>query len=206
MSTFILLILGLFLSALGAIAPGLINLAVAERTMKRGFRPGIMVAIGAAVTQLIYTFIAIFFIDAITKNAMIGDFIRWTAVLVFLILGVFYLSRKVTVPKQVEVGSSHKHFGYGMMIAAMNMLIIPTWIFIGLWLRSYGYDFAGLRDILTIALGSGLGAMGIFLGYVYLARYIVNRLANVTKYINKTLGYIFIGLATVQLIRIYYYY
>ncbi len=201
-----LLLLGTVFSVLGALAPGLINLAVAERTIKRGHRPGIMVAFGASITQLTYTFIALFFIDVLTKNATIGQFIQWLAVVVFLLLGLFYLIRKPSMKKKVGAGSNRKNFGYGIFIAAMNMLIIPTWIFVGIWLRSAGYEISGLLAILAVAMGSGLGAFLVFFGYVQLARYIVDRLDDVSKYTNKALGYVFLGLATVQLIRIYYQY
>jgi threonine/homoserine/homoserine lactone efflux protein len=196
---------GVLFSAIGATAPGLINLAVAERTIKRGFRPGVMVAFGASVTEFLYTFIAIFFIDVIIKNAVIGQSIRWIAVFVFIGLGVFYLIKKPGVVKTSEVGSSRKHFGYGSLIAAMNMLIIPTWIFLGLWLRSNGFDFRNLLDILFLSLGSAAGAFLVFLGYVYLGKYIVDKIENISRYTNKALGFIFLSLATVQLIRLYYY-
>ena len=199
------LLFGITFSGLGAIAPGLINLAVAERTIKRGVKPGIMVAFGSSVTEFIYTFIAIFFSDVIVKNAIVGQFIQWMAVVIFLGLGFFYLVRKATIKKKAERGSNRKHFGYGIFIAAMNMLIIPTWIFLGFWLRSSGFDFTGILDIITLAFGSALGAFIVFFGYVHLAKYIVSRIEDVTRYTNKVLGMIFIGLATFQLFRIYYY-
>ena len=203
MNLIYLLLAGIVLSALGALAPGLINLAVAERTIKRGHRPGVMVAFGSAVTEFIYTFIALFFIDVISKNAVVGQFIQWMAVAVFLLLGIFYLVRKPGLKRKKEQGSNRKHFGYGFVIAAMNMLIIPTWIFLGFWFRSIGLDFSTLVDIVVLSLGSALGAFTVFFGYVHLAKYIVDRIEDVTKYTNKALGTIFVSLALFQLVRIY---
>ncbi len=89
-----------------------------------------------------------------------------------------------------------------MAIAGMNMLIIPTWIFIAVWLKGNGFDFTHLREILSISLGAGVGALLIFLGYVRLSRFILARMSKVIKYTNVFLGLIFITLAIYQLLRI----
>ena len=199
-----LLLAGILFSALGAIPPGLINLSVAERAMTRGRRPGIMVAIGAALTQLIYTFIAVYFIDTIIKNEIITESINWAACIIFLGLGIYYLFKKATIVKPSRTSSDRKHFGYGIVIAGMNMLIIPTWIFIAVWLKSNGFDFTAIREIIFISLGSGVGALLIFIGYVRLSGYILTRMSSVVKYTNRFLGVIFISLAAYQLIRLLY--
>ena len=136
-----LFLFGVIFSALGAVPPGLINLAVAVRTITRGYRAGIMVSLGAGVTQLIYTFISVYFIDTIIKNAIITQTINWIAGIIFLILGLYYIVKKVRKIQPVKDTSDSKHFGYGIGIAAMNFLIIPTWIFVAVWLKSNGFDF-----------------------------------------------------------------
>ncbi|NND35217.1 MAG: LysE family transporter, partial [Saprospiraceae bacterium] len=169
---------GVLFSALGATAPGLINLSVAERTLTRGVRPGMMVATGAALTQLIYTFIAVYFIDVIIKNEIITESINWAACVIFLGLGVFYFFKTAATVKPSKSASDRKHFGYGLVIAGMNMLIIPTWIFIAIWLKSNGFDFIAIREIIFISLGSGIGALLVFVGYVRLSRYILDQKSN----------------------------
>ncbi|NND09309.1 MAG: LysE family transporter [Saprospiraceae bacterium] len=197
-------LLGVFFTALGALPPGMINLSVAERSIQRGFNSGIMVALGAAVTEFVYTFVSIYFIDTIIKNEVIGSMIKWTMVFVFFILGTYYLIKKVEAVQTKIAGSGSRDFGYGIVVAAMNMLIIPTWIVIGLWMRGNGFDFVHISEILLISLGSALGGFIVFAGYVRLGRFIVNRMEKVTRYTNRFLGAIFLGLATVQLLRIFY--
>lgn len=197
-------ILGFFFTALGALPPGMINLSVAERSIQRGFKSGIMVALGAAVTEFGYTFISIYFIDTIIKSEVIGSMIKWTMVLVFFVLGIYYLFKKVEAAQTKITPSGSRDFGYGIFVAAMNMLIIPTWIVIGIWMRSNGFDFVNISDILLISAGSALGGFLVFAGYVRLGQFIVNRMEKVTRYTNRFLGAIFVGLATIQLFRIFY--
>ncbi len=194
--------LGVILSALGAITPGLINLAVANRTIRKGARPGVMVALGASIIQLVYAFIAVYFIDIIIKNAAITTTINWVGVVVFLSLGLLYLLKKPKPMVRVESSGDSRHFGYGLGVAAMNMLIIPTWIVIALWLKGWGYDMHSLTEIFLLSLGSALGALAVFILYVKMADYIFNRMSSVVKYTNRFLGIVFLSLAIFQLARI----
>lgn len=199
-----LFLFGVVFSALGAIPPGLINLAAAERTITRGYRGGLMVSLGAGVTQLIYTFVAVYFIDIIIRNAIITETINWIAGIIFLVLGLFYIVKKVKKIQPVRNTSDSKHFGYGMAVAAMNFLIIPTWIFVSVWLKGNGYDFTHLREILFISLGSAIGAVFIFVGYVRMSRYVILKMSRIIKYTNRFLGFVFLSLAAYQFLRIFY--
>lgn len=203
MSIIYLFVIGVFFSALGALAPGIINLAVAMRTIYVNRRAGVMVTLGAGLVELIYTFIAIFFIDLILGNGSITKYIDYFALLVFLSIALFYAFSKPQKPKADKSKSSmSKHFGYGIVVAAMNMLIIPTWLFIGAWLRSNGFDFNFVGNIISISLGSAVGAMIVFLGYVRLGAYIVRKLSKVIRYTNRFLATIFFILAAYQLFKI----
>lgn len=199
-----LFLFGVIFSALGAIPPGLINLAAAVRTITRGYRAGLMVSLGAGVIQLFYTFISVYFIDIIVRNAIITETINWIAAIIFLGLGFFYIFKKVKKIQPVENTSDSKHFGYGIVVAAMNFLIIPTWIFVAVWLKGNGYDFTHFREILFISLGSALGAIFIFIGYVRMSRHIIQKMSRIIKYTNRFLGVIFLSLAAYQVLRIFY--
>jgi threonine/homoserine/homoserine lactone efflux protein len=199
-----LFLFGVSFSALGAIPPGLINLAVAKRTITRGYRAGIMVSLGAGITQWVYTFISVYFIDIIIKNAIITQTINWIAGAIFLLLGLFYIIKKVKPIQPLQNMSDSKHFGYGIAVAAMNFLIIPTWIFIAVWLKGNGFDFTHFREILIVSLGSAMGAIFIFIGYVKMSRYILLKMSRIIKYTNRFLGLVFLSLAAYQFVRIFY--
>lgn len=204
MSIWEYIIIGMLFSAIGALAPGMINLAVAERTIRKGYRSGVMVTLGAGVIEFLYTFLAIYFIDQLTQNKSIGKFITWTAAAIFLFLGFYYLLRKAKPIKPVITRSSSRDFGLGVGVAAMNMLIIPTWLFIGIWMRGQGYDFLHMGHIVLVSIGSALGACLVFLGYVKLGSYVVSRMETVTQYTNKFIGTVFLVLSVVQCFRALY--
>ncbi len=199
------LMLGCILGAVMALTPGLINLAVAERTIRRGYRAGVQVTLGAGVMEFIYTFLALYFIDVIIQNRSIGLFLKVGAVFLFFGLSIFYLLRKAEPINQPRSKPTTRDFVMGMGVTAMNLLIVPTWIFLGLWLRSYGLPFEEMKDMVFLSLGSALGACIVFLGYVKLGNYIVNKLEKVTAYTNKFLGIVFLAIATIQTVRLIYF-
>ncbi len=200
-----LFLFGISFSALGAMPPGLINLAVAQRTITRGYRAGIMVALGSGVTQLIYTFVAVYFIDIIVRNTIITDTINWFAGVIFTTLAVIYLTKRVGSVEPVRSDSDSRHFGYGIGVAAMNFLIIPTWIFIAVWLKGNGCDFTHLQEIVIVSLGSAAGAVLIFTGYVRMSSYIMQKMSRIIRYTNRFLGVVFLSLAAYQFFRIFYF-
>ncbi len=195
-------------SAVGALPIGMINLSVAERTIKKGILAGVMVAIGATIIEFTYTFLALYFIDFFLKNEVVGQAIKTIAIFIFIALALFYWFRKYKPVAEMKSGrySKSRNFGLGMGIAALNMLILPYWIFLGLWFKSNQIRFATASDILFMSLGSALGALFVFLLYVRLGGFIVGKISKVSYYTNKTLAVLFFSLAVVQVIRIAYGY
>ncbi|MDH3650320.1 MAG: LysE family transporter [Saprospiraceae bacterium] len=192
-------------SAIGALPVGMINLSVAERTIHRGSRAGLMVALGACVIELCYTYIALYFIDFFVRNEAISQVIKTIAIFIFLVLALYYWSRKVTPSKQSDSKyPNSRNFGLGVGVAAINMLIIPYWIFLGLWLKANGLLFDSVVDISSLAIGSMMGALLVFLLYIRLGRYIVGRMEQVSYYTNKALAILFLSLAIIQLVRVVY--
>jgi threonine/homoserine/homoserine lactone efflux protein len=205
MNLLILFIIGIVLSAGGALPVGLINLSVAKRTINRGAKSGLMVALGASIIELLYTFIAVYFVDFLVRNEIISQFIQIAAFCIFLCLGIYYMLKKTKEVEQPIRKSKARDFVLGIGISSMNMLIIPYWMFLSFWLKSNGFEFSGFNSILILSLGSTLGAFLVFILYIKLGSLIVNKLHMVTVYSNKFLGILFFGLAIFQVIRYWYY-
>ncbi len=192
------------LSALGALPVGLINLSLANRTIERGRKAGLAAATGAMLVEFIYTFVAVYFIDILVRNETIGQSIKLFSMIVLLVFAIYYLTKKSSPSKQVEVKKSDaRNLFYGIGIAGINMLIIPYWIFIGAWLKSNGFIFDEISSILLIAAGSALGAMAVFLVYVWLGMRVLGKLDRVAHYTNKVIGVLFLILAVVQCVRVF---
>ena len=74
------------------------------------------------------------------------------------------------------------------------MLIVPFWIFLGIWLESNGILFHEKIEVIIFSLGSALGALLAFLGYILLSEFIVKKSKEIKRYANRAIGIIFLGL------------
>ena len=122
---------------------------------------------------------------------------------VFFALGFYHLLKKTKTI--LDSKGEYKTFDFikGILLAAMNLLIIPFWIFLAIWLKSYGFDFNSTSQILVFSLGSALGALVIFLLYTKLGRFVVNKIQKVSFYTNKTVGVLFLLLAMYQFTQLF---
>lgn len=206
LTLFIYFMLALLISGAGTLPPGLINLAIADRTIKRGFRSGLTMIAGAAITEFVYTFVPLFFIDRITRNPQIEYGLQIAVTVIFLILAAVYYFKKteVILPPNM-VSRKRRDFGYGLWMAAMNLLIIPYWVFISIWLGSNGFPIDTWAQILMCALGSTAGAGLVFFLYARLGKFIVKRSAEITRSINQIIAGLFLLLGLFQLGRLLFY-
>lgn len=191
------------LSALGSMPIGMITLKVAEKTIHDGYRSGVMLSLGATVIEFFYTFVALTSMDFFLQNSSVNSYINFLAMAVFFTLGFYHLFKKVKPVLDSE--GEYKTFDFikGILLASMNMLIIPFWIFLAVWLKNYGYSFSSTGEILAFSVGSALGALVIFLLYSRLGRFIVNKIQKVSFYTNKTVGLLFLALGMYQLIQLF---
>ncbi len=206
LTLFIYFMLSLLISGAGALPPGLINLAIADRTIKRGFRSGLVMLAGAACTEFFYTFIPLFFIDRLSRNPHIEYALQIAVTGIFLILAaVYYFKKTDVILPTTKVSSKRRDFGYGILMAGMNLLIIPFWVFISIWLGSNGFPIDTWGQILTCALGSTAGACLVFVLYARLGKFIVKRSDEITKSINQIIAGLFLLLGLFQLGRLLFY-
>lgn len=206
MTLFIYFMLAMLISGAGTLPPGLINLAIADRTIKRGFRSGLIMVAGATFTELLYTFLPLFFIDRITRNPHIEYALQIAVTIIFLVLAaVYYYKKSEVILPTTKVSSKRRDFGYGLWMAGMNLLIIPFWVFISIWLGSNGFPIDTWAQIISCSLGSAAGASLVFFLYARLGKFVVNRSDEITRSINQIIAGIFLLLGLFQLGRLLFY-
>ncbi len=191
------------LSALGSLPVGMITLKVAEKTIYDGYRSGLMLSLGATVIEFLYTVVALIGMDIFLKNLEVNSFFNVLAMTVFFILGFYHLFKKAK--PALHSKGEYKTFDFlkGILLASMNMLIFPFWVFLAVWLKGYGFAFSSYEQILVFSIGSALGALVIFLAYSRLGRLVVNKMQSVSFYTAKAVGMLFLLLGIYQLIRLF---
>ena len=165
-----------FLSAMGSMPIGMITLKIVEKSIHDGYRSGVTFALGATVIEFLYTYFALVFMDFFLDNVEANSFMNIVAMIVFFGLGFYHLLKKAKVVLEGDGSYNSFDFVKGIMLASMNMLIIPFWIFLVIWLKNYNVEISTHAQILAFSIGSGLGALVIFLLYSWLGKFIAQRL------------------------------
>ena len=181
-------------------------MTVADTTIKKGFKAGIMVAIGASFVELIQSFIALKFTWIFVENPTIESALDIIALVVFWGLGLYYLLlAKPANPKAKKELEDSKMTGIfkGMAVSSVNVLVFPYWIFYGTYLTSKEWMRMENEFIYLFVLGVMSGTFLLLCLYAKLGQLITNRAEKLTGYVNKFIGLIFIGFGLYQAFRMW---
>ncbi|MEM1322643.1 MAG: LysE family transporter [Bacteroidota bacterium] len=199
------LLLGFTLSFIGSLPIGMINMTVAETTIRKGMKAGLIIALGASLVELLQALVAIKFSSIFTSNPDIGQFIQWIAVPILLGLGLYYLTRKEKPqqqsPETPEKAAKLPQFSKGLFISALNVLAIPYWIFYGSYLRAEGWLMTN-SSLLIFATGVMLGTFVLLWLYARLSLAIVSKVQRIAHFTNQFIGIIMLLFGIFQLIRV----
>jgi threonine/homoserine/homoserine lactone efflux protein len=204
------LLLGIFLSFLGILPPGLINMTVAKVSMKEGKTRAFFFAIGATVIIIIQTLLALLFAKFLDKNPSIILLFREAGLVVFAALTFyfFYTPKKISIPKKnIKLKSKKSRFFLGMLLSSLNFFPIPFYVFASITLSFYNlFDFAK-SSIYCFAVGSGVGAMLAFYCYITFFKKLETKADFMIQNMNYIIGTItgIVSLATLANVINYYY-
>lgn len=182
---------------------GLITVTVAQRTIEAGKKAGYMLSFGATVIEFIYTYIALYGLTFFQENVATNYYMQVFATVVFFAFGLYNFFKESQPPTTTSDNYDYFDFGRGILVAAMNILIIPFWLFIALWLSGYDMIFDSQANIIVFSIGSALGALAVFIGYAELGHYILARIGKIVKYTNKIVGVVFVILGIYQLTQLF---
>ncbi|MEM9987562.1 MAG: hypothetical protein AAF804_20925, partial [Bacteroidota bacterium] len=122
----LLFFIGLALSYLGSMPPGLINLTVTQLAFNRGLTSAFWASVGAALVEGVQAWIAISFSSLFEAHADWQFRFRIAATLIFLALAGYLALGSKDAPKGKEWPRS-KSFLVGVSVSALNLLAFPYW-------------------------------------------------------------------------------
>ena len=196
-------IISFIISAIGSLPTGLITLTIMQRTLEAGKKAGYMLSFGATVMEFVYTYIALYGLTFFQESVATNYYMQVFATVVFFGFGFYNFFKESNPPTTPSNDYDYFDFGRGFLVATMNVLIIPFWLFIALWLGNYEFTFDTQTNIIVFSIGSALGALAVFIGYAELGHYILARIGKIVKYTNKIVGVIFVILGFYQLSQLF---
>lgn len=192
----LLFIAGFLLSLLGSIPPGLISLSVSQTAIARGIQAAFALAAGAAFAEFFQAWAAVALTDWFLSHPAAEKGFHWAAVPVFLILGVqlIFFAKPARPDQPFVQGSLFRQFGKGVLISAFNLLAIPYWFVYCGSLKVQGIWQEGIHFTLIFALGVSIGTFFALGLYALLSQLILQRSSDISRYANRIIGVIFLGL------------
>lgn len=163
MSLFINFIIGLIASIVGVIPPGLLNMTAAKISMKEGRKKAFLFTLGVSVTVLFQTLIALIFARYIERHPEIVDMLQKVALGIFISLTIYFFFIAKNSPTETVQDVNHSktnRFFSGILLAALNLLPIPYWVYLSITFSTFGWFSFSQPDIWACVIGS---AIGVFL-------------------------------------------
>lgn len=158
--------IGFTASFVGVIPPGLLNMSAAKISMKEGRKRALLFSVGVSVTVIVQTYIALVLARYLDKNPDVIDVLQKVALGIFICLTIYFFFIAKDTRRELPatmVKSKTNRFFNGMMIAALNLLPLPYWVYIGVTFAAFGWFSFAQTDLIATVIGSGIGTL-IMLG------------------------------------------
>jgi threonine/homoserine/homoserine lactone efflux protein len=120
---------GLFISFLGALPLGTLNVAVMQISVSDGIAPAIYFSIGALLVEIVYVRVSLVAMDWVRKQKKLFRWLEWITLLIVVALAVssFIAATDPKVEKNVILSHTIHRFWLGVMMSAINPVQIPFW-------------------------------------------------------------------------------
>ena len=165
------LIIGFFVSSVGILLPGLLNMTAAKISLRDGRQRAVVFAMGASTVIFIQTYIAVSFAKFINSHPEIIELLEEVGFGIFTVLTVYFLflakRKKPKVEEEVvKLRSRTGNFFLGTLLSSLNFFPIPYYVFVSISLAKYGYFSFGHLYVFLFVLAAALGALAVFYLYI----------------------------------------
>ncbi|MBO9201631.1 MULTISPECIES: LysE family translocator [Niastella] len=197
---------GMFISFLGTLPLGTLNVAAMQISVSDGIRPALYFSLGALLVEIIYVRISLVAMDWVQKQERFFRWLQWFTVLIILALAItnFIAAASPHVKKNVILSHTIHRFWLGVVMSAINPAQIPFWF--GWSSALYTKKVLLPRNDIYNAYICGIG-VGTFVGnavFIFGGQLIVTRLNANQGIISWIIGGVFAITAIIMSYRIIY--
>lgn len=170
--------------------------ALVQTSISRGTQKGLLIAVGAMISDAMYIFMALFATSFISEELPKYDkWIRIAALVSFILIGIRTIIKSSKVLQTGDIGEKPNYYfiSKGFLLNKLNPMILITWIGITAYLRSsLLYDLTHLMVFFIAVMSSVFGTQA---GICYFSNRIKKVLSEQFIHrMNILIGIVFIGL------------
>jgi len=196
-------ITGLFISFLGTLPLGTLNIAAMQISVSDGIRPALYFACGVLLVEIIYVRMSLVAMDWVRKQQRLFRILEWATLFIILALAVasFVAASDPGVKKNVILSNTMHRFLLGLMMSAINPMQIPFWFGWSTVLFTKKVLLPQNNHYNSYIGGIGLGTFAGMCLFIFGGRFLVESLNAHQKMLNWIIGGIFAATALIQLWR-----
>lgn len=127
---FRIILTGIFISFIGALPLGTVNIAAMQLALTDGLQAGILFALGMIIPDLFYVLATLRAMQWIQKQKKLFTALEWVTLLLVLGLAAanFYAAFQPAVHKNILLSSTLPPFFLGVVMNGVNPMQIPFWL------------------------------------------------------------------------------
>ena len=198
---FRIFITGLFISFLGSLPLGTLNIAAMQIAITDGIQPALLFSLGSLTAEVIYVRLSLIAMDWVRKQQKLFRILEWVTLLIVLALAAssFYAAIHPKVTKNVILSSTLHRYFLGLIMSALNPVQIPFWFGWSTVLYTKKILLPKSSNYNIYIAGIGLGTLlgnGVF---IFGGKLIANKLDKNQHILNWIIGSIFAITALIQI-------
>jgi threonine/homoserine/homoserine lactone efflux protein len=194
---------GMFISFLGSLPLGTLNIAAMQISISDGISPAVLFSLGSLTAEVVYVRLSLIAMDWVRKQQWLFRILEWVtlAIVVALAVSSFYAAASDEVKKNVILSSTLHRYMLGLLMSALNPIQIPFW---------FGWSTVLFTKKILLPKNShynfyiaGIG-IGTLLGnclFIFGGQVIGNKVSDNQHIINWVIGGIFAVTALIQLYK-----
>lgn len=151
----------------------------------------------AAFMEFVYCFGSLYGIEQLRQQSQLLHLLNWSAVFLFLLLGLLSFFHSHLSPEQTSTGLKK-----GILIAIFNPLQIPFWMVWGVYVMQNGWVNGSLTSILLFSTICTAGTVAVLYLYAEAGKWMIEKLNLNQQHLNRFIGVLFIALAVYQWVKL----
>jgi len=199
-----ILLTGLFISFLGSLPLGSLNIAAMQISITDGVMPALLFSLGSLTAEVVYVRISLVAMDWVRRQKLFFKVLEWVTLLIVVALAVssFYAAFHPSVEKNVILSSTLHRFWLGLFMSALNPVQIPFWFGWSTVLFSKKILEAKNIHYNFYIIGIGLGTLLGNCVFIFGGKLVADKINHNENILNWIIGGIFAITAAIQLWKI----
>ena len=198
-------ITGMFVSFLGTLPLGTLNVSAMQISLSDGLKPAFLFSFGALAVEMAYVRISLVAMNWLRKQARWMRVMEWLTLLIILTLAIasFYAAATPSVQKNPVLSNTLPRFWLGALMSAVNPVQVPFWFGWSAVLFNRGILKPVESSFLAYIAGIGLGTLLGNSLFIFGGQVLVKSVSENTATVQAVIGGIFLVTALIQAWRMW---